>query len=82
MNIATIIGGYALAALLALPAACSATTPPPPAPIEHIVHDGDHVDISPPDILTIRWDGADAYDEAYRRYRDVYYALKPVFAAG
>jgi xylulokinase len=23
-----------------------------------------------------------AYDEAYRRYRDVYFALKPVFAAG
>jgi xylulokinase len=22
------------------------------------------------------------YDEAYRRYRDVYFALKPVFAAG
>ena len=25
---------------------------------------------------------AEAYDEAYRRYRDVYFALKPVFAAG
>lgn len=24
----------------------------------------------------------DAYDEAYRRYRDVYFALKPVFASG
>jgi xylulokinase len=24
----------------------------------------------------------EAYDEAYRRYRDVYYALKPVFASG
>jgi xylulokinase len=24
----------------------------------------------------------DIYDEAYRRYRDVYFALKPVFAAG
>ena len=24
----------------------------------------------------------EAYDEAYRRYRDVYFALKPVFAAG
>ena len=22
------------------------------------------------------------YDAAYRRYRDVYYALKPVFASG
>jgi hypothetical protein len=22
----------------------------------------------------------EAYDEAYRRYRDVYFALKPVFA--
>jgi xylulokinase len=25
---------------------------------------------------------AAAYDEAYRRYREVYFALKPVFAAG
>jgi len=24
----------------------------------------------------------EVYDEAYRRYRDVYFALKPVFAAG
>jgi sugar (pentulose or hexulose) kinase len=24
----------------------------------------------------------EAYDEAYRRYRDVYFALKPVFDAG
>jgi len=24
----------------------------------------------------------EAYDEAYRRYRDVYYAMKPVFASG
>jgi sugar (pentulose or hexulose) kinase len=24
----------------------------------------------------------DAYDEAYRRYRDVYFALKPVFERG
>ena len=24
----------------------------------------------------------EAYDEAYRRYRDVYFAMKPVFAAG
>jgi xylulokinase len=24
----------------------------------------------------------EAYDEAYRRYRDVYFALKPVFATG
>jgi sugar (pentulose or hexulose) kinase len=24
----------------------------------------------------------EAYDEAYRRYRDVYFALKPVFEAG
>ena len=24
----------------------------------------------------------EAYDEAYRRYRDVYFALRPVFAAG
>jgi xylulokinase len=25
---------------------------------------------------------AEAYDEAYRRYRDVYFALRPVFASG
>ena len=25
---------------------------------------------------------AQAYDEAYRRYRDVYFALKPVFERG
>ena len=24
----------------------------------------------------------EAYDDAYRRYRDVYFALKPVFEAG
>jgi sugar (pentulose or hexulose) kinase len=24
----------------------------------------------------------EAYDDAYRRYRDVYFALKPTFAAG
>jgi hypothetical protein len=24
----------------------------------------------------------DAYDEAYQRYRDVYYAMKPIFASG
>jgi len=24
----------------------------------------------------------EAYEEAYRRYRDVYFALKPVFARG
>jgi len=27
-------------------------------------------------------DRREAYDDAYRRYRDVYFALKPTFAAG
>ena len=27
-------------------------------------------------------EASEAYEDAYRRYRDVYFALKPVFAAG
>jgi sugar (pentulose or hexulose) kinase len=27
-------------------------------------------------------DAAEAYDRAYQRYREVYFALKPVFASG
>jgi hypothetical protein len=36
---------------------------PEAQPIEHVIYDGDHIDIDAPDILTIRFPGADPTDE-------------------
>jgi hypothetical protein len=55
-------------AILGLFGMADDATPVAPAPIEHIVHDGDQTnigDIPAGDIVTVRWDGADDTDEDY-----------------